>query len=65
MQLLERGIYMPHALTEDGRYFLVVIDSRHRVIRRVPVADLSDVPATRLELLVLLNELDPVATQAA
>lgn len=65
MQLLERGIYLPHVL-ENGHYYLAVVDSTHNVIRREPVYDLADVPSKKAELREWLDQVDPqVAIQIA
>jgi hypothetical protein len=63
MQLLERGIYLPHAL-ERGQYFLAIVDHTHNIIHRLYFTDLADAPALMEEAKRLLDARDPISRAA-
>ena len=71
MQLYERGVYFPHVYNEDGYFFLAVVDSGHRIIKRHRLLDRNPNTVEREAdqqtpmLIRWLNRMDPVAAQDA
>lgn len=65
MKLLERGVYLPHVLDQDGYYFLNVVSSENRVIHRHRLFNLDEADARTALLKRWLDRIDPVRTTEA